>query len=121
MVASLTFETVDIAVLAHMRQDERDRLPFGVVGLRKDGVVALYNATEAAMAGLDAEAVIGVPFFEAVAQCMNNFMVAQRFEDEPALDDIIPYVLTLRMRPTRVRLRLLASPTSALNYILIER
>jgi hypothetical protein len=56
-----------------------------------------------------------------VAQCMNNFMVAQRFEDEPEIDDIVPYVLTLRMRPTRVRLRLLATPGIARRYILIER
>jgi hypothetical protein len=56
-----------------------------------------------------------------VGQCMNNFMVAQRFEDEAEIDDIVPYVLTLRMRPTRVRLRLLASATSPRRYILIER
>jgi hypothetical protein len=52
---------------------------------------------------------------------MNNFMVAQRFEDEPELDDIVPYVLTLRMRPTRVRLRLLATAGAPRHYILIER
>ena len=52
---------------------------------------------------------------------MNNFMVAQRFEDEPELDAIVPYVLTLRMRPTRVRLRLLAGDGAPLRYILIER
>jgi len=116
-----TFEGVGSRVLADVTAAELDRLPFGVVGLRRDGIVEVYNATEARMAGLDAEAVIGVPFFEAIAQCMNNFMVAQRFEDEPELDDIIPYILTLRMRPTRVRLRLLASPAAPLNYILIER
>ena len=52
---------------------------------------------------------------------MNNFLVAQRFEDEPAIDAILPYVLTLRMRPTRALLRLLAAPDAPLNYILIER
>jgi len=52
---------------------------------------------------------------------MNNFMVAQRFEDEPELDATLPYVLTLRMRPTRVRLRLLATSGTTRRYILIER
>ena len=52
---------------------------------------------------------------------MNNFMVAQRLEDEPELDAIVPYVLTLRMRPTPVRLRLLASPAASRRYLLIER
>jgi hypothetical protein len=47
--------------------------------------------------------------------------VAQRFEDEPSIDDIVPYVLTLRMRPTKVRLRLLAAPGASCRYILIER
>ena len=120
-VASLIFEDITLASLAGMQPAGCDALPFGVVGLQRDGLVGIYNATEARLAGLDAEAVIGTPFFEAVAQCMNNFMVAQRFEDESELDEIIPYVLTLRMRPTRVRLRLIASPAATLNYILIER
>ncbi|WP_254784468.1 PAS domain-containing protein [Sphingomonas sp. OK281] len=100
---------------------DRDALPFGVVGLAPDTVVEVYNAAEARMAGLDQASVIGVPFFDAVAQCMNNFMVAQRFEDEAEIDDIIPYVLTLRMRPTKVRLRLLKTAGTARRYVLIER
>ncbi|KQS49919.1 phosphonate transporter [Sphingomonas sp. Leaf198] len=104
-----------------MSADARDALPFGVVGLGADTIVQVYNATEARMAGLDPAAVLGVPFFDAVGQCMNNFMVAQRFEDEPEIDEIVPYVLTLRMRPTRVRLRLLASAGTPRRYILIAR
>jgi hypothetical protein len=73
------------------------------------------------MAGLAPDTVLGVSFFNAVAQCMNNYMVAERFESEPELDATIPYVLTLRMRPTPVRMRLLASLSSPLRYILIER
>ena len=115
------FEAVVLSDLDTMSIEERDALPFGVVGFDANTIVQSYNATEARMSGLDPATVIGVPFFEAVAQCMNNFMVAQRFEDEPEIDDIIPYVLTLRMRPTRVRLRLLASPAISQRYILIER
>ncbi len=116
-----SFEAVALSDLDTMSVDERDALPFGVVGFEADTIVQSYNATEARMSGLDPATVIGVPFFDAVAQCMNNFMVAQRFEDEPEIDDIIPYVLTLRMRPTRVRLRLLAAPEMPRRYILIER
>lgn len=119
--ASIGFEHIDPARLSSMSPEDRDGLPFGVVGLDKQGLVAIYNATEAQLAGLDVAAVIGVSFFDAIAQCMNNFMVSQRFEDEPELDEIIPYVLTLRMRPTRVRLRLIAAPGQPLNFILIER
>jgi photoactive yellow protein len=117
----MSFETVALVDLETMSVAERDALPFGVVGFGADTVVQTYNATEARMSGLDPSTVVGVPFFDAVAQCMNNFMVAQRFEDEPHIDAIVPYVLTLRMRPTKVRLRLLAEPEQPRRYILIER
>ena len=59
-----------------------DRLPFGVVGLTPEGIVDVYNQTEARLAGLNRDDVLGTSFFLSVAQCMNNFLVAQRFEDE---------------------------------------
>jgi len=116
-----SFDLLSLADLETMDTAERDMLPFGVVGFGADTIVQIYNATEARMSGLDPATVVGVPFFDAVAQCMNNFMVAQRFEDEPSLDEILPYVLTLRMRPTKVRLRLLAEPGAHRRYVLIER
>ncbi|MDN5546118.1 MAG: hypothetical protein L0H03_12685, partial [Rhodococcus sp. (in: high G+C Gram-positive bacteria)] len=51
--------------------------------------------------------------------------VAQRFEDAAAsgteLDEVIDYVLTLRMRPIKVKLRLLAGAASDIRYVLIKR
>jgi photoactive yellow protein len=120
-IIEATFETVRLTDLQMMRADVRDELPFGVVGLDASGITKVYNETEARMAGLDAKKVLECSFFDAIAQCMNNFMVAQRFEDEPELDAIIPFVLTLRMRPTPVRLRLMASRSSPLHFILIDR
>jgi photoactive yellow protein len=120
-LTNVEFETVGLHDLEAMDPVERDTLPFGVVGFTADTIVQVYNATEARMSGLDPATVVGVPFFDAVAQCMNNFMVAQRFEDERELDDIFPYVLTLRMRPTKVRLRLLATAQTPRRYVLIER
>ena len=93
-----------------------------MVGLDAEGIVKVYNETEARLAGLDASTVLGRSFFDAIAQCMNNFMVAQRFEDEPELDATIPFVLTLRMRLLiPVWLRLLASRSAPLRFILIDR
>jgi photoactive yellow protein len=120
-VTEISFEAVALRDLEAMSDHDRNALPFGVVGFAADTIVQIYNATEARMAGLEPTSVIGVPFFEAVAQCMNNFMVSQRFEDEPEIDDIVPYVLTLRMRPTKVRLRLLATAELPRRYVLIER
>ena len=56
---------------------------------------------------------------------MNNFLVAQLFEDAAAegsaLDATIDFVLTLRMRPIKVKLRLLAEPGATVRYVLVLR
>ena len=106
-------EALDVAGL--------DELAFGVVRMDRAGVVVLYNACESAAAGLSPGKVLGRHFFEAVAPCMNNFMVAARFEDEPELDATIDYVLTFRMRPTPVHLRLLQAAATPHLYVLIDR
>jgi len=104
---------------------ELDDLDFGVIGFDAQTVVRLYNAFESKLAGLSPQRVLGHPLFTVVAPCMNNFMVAQRFEDAAdngtALDATIDYVLTLRMKPIKVNLRLLATPGKALRYLLVNR
>ncbi len=98
-----------------------DAASFGIVAMAKDGVVEAYNRFEAALSGLSAPRVVGNNFFTAVAPCTNNFMVAQRFQDEPTLDAVIDYVFTLKMRPTKVRLRLLKSPSARRQYLVVEK
>ena len=98
-----------------------DGLMFGVVGLSTKGEVEVYNTTAAHYGGIKREHVLGQPFFLAVGACMNNFLVAQRFEDEELLDTVLDYVLTYRMRPTPVKLRLLKRPGSQRRYLLIKR
>lgn len=104
---------------------ELDTLEFGVIGIDANTVVRDYNALESRLAGLSKERVIGHPLFTVVAPCMNNFMVAQRFEDAAAtgqaLDLTLDYVLTLRMRPVKVQLRLLAGPTAERRFVLVNR
>ena len=108
------------AVLCVMDPARLDALPFGVVGLNPEGIVEVYNKTEAQFSGLRREDVIGVHYFLSVAQCMNNFLVAQRLEDEDEVDAIVAYVLTFRMRPTPVRLRLLKQGGQARRFVLIQ-
>ena len=98
-----------------------DVLPFGVIGITAAGETAIYNATESAYAGLARPSVIGRPFFLTTGVCMNNFLVAQRLEDEPELDATIDYVLTFRMRPTPVKLRMLRSAAARHRFILLRR
>ena len=108
-----TLDTLDEAAL--------DALPFGVVGLDGENVVELYNTHEVRSAGLSRDRVLGRHFFFDVAPCMNNYLVAERLEEEAPLDATFPYVLTFRMRPTPVRLRLLRAAGSARRWVLVAR
>jgi photoactive yellow protein len=111
--------------LNSLTESELDRLDFGVIGFDASGVVRRYNTYKSDAAGLSLPRVVGQALFTVVAPCMNNYLVAQRFEDAAAtgdrLDDTIDYVLTLRMRPVRVRLRLLAAAGAAYRYVLVKR
>jgi photoactive yellow protein len=117
---SVTFSDIQLVDLVTLTKAELDELPFGVVGLSTAGLVEVYNATESKLAGLSADRVIGSHFFISTAQCMNNFMVAERFESEAELDTVIDYVLTFRMRPTPVRIRLMKSSSVSRRYLLIQ-
>jgi len=128
MNTHLALEFAQTDILNHLvalDAAELDALDFGVIGMGADTVVRDYNALESKFAGLSKERVIGHPLFTVVAPCMNNFMVAQRFEDAAAagaaLDTTLDYVLTLRMRPVKVQLRLLAEPGSERRFVLVNR
>lgn len=111
--------------LTKAQDKELDGLDFGVIGFDDRGVVTRYNSFESNAAGLSPERVLGHSLFTVVAPCMHNFMVAQRFDDAKAqsegLDVVIDYVLTLRMRPIKVKLRLLSAPAVATRYVLVHR
>ena len=122
----MEFDQIDLLPTLDAATDEvLDTLTFGVIGIDADGQVQRYNSLESKMAALSPAKVLGNHLFTAVAPCMNNFMVAQRFEDALAdgstLDETIDYVLTLRMRPIKVKLRLLAATAVARRYVLIQR
>jgi photoactive yellow protein len=123
---SLSFDDAQILpAVARAPEAELDGLDFGVIGFDAAGVVQTYNAFESKCAGLSPERVKQHPLFTVVAPCMNNYLVAQRFEDAAAtgtaLDATIDYVLTLRMKPVKVKLRLLADPALPLRYVLVLR
>jgi len=125
-MSALNFDQPDLGgALAAASADELDALDFGVIGFDTDTVVRQYNRFESQAAGLSPTSVLGLPLFTTVAPCMNNFMVAQRFEDAAAdgtaLDETIGYVLTLRMKPVKVLLRLLALPGAPMRHVLVQR
>ncbi len=69
----LSFDTPALAeAVEAMTAADIDRLPFGVIGLDRDGWVRVYNETEARLSGRKARPTKGKPFFTEVAPCMNN-------------------------------------------------
>lgn len=122
----LSFDGVDlIDKLNLLNENEIDQIDYGVIGFDTNGRVCRYNAHGSKAAGLSPARVLGYDLFSAVAPCMNNYLVAQRFEDAAIqvhkLDATIDYVLTLRMRPVKVKLRLMASPDIIFRYVLVKR
>jgi photoactive yellow protein len=121
----MEFSSTPHGDLQRLLADEIDALDFGVIGFDAQGIVQRYNRFESEAAGLSLDRVIGLHLFNVVAPCMNNYLVAQRFDDaveqHKTLDAVIDYVLTLRMRPTRVQLRLLYQPGTDMRYVLVQR
>lgn len=122
----VSFEQADLPVwLAGAAAETLEDVDFGVIGFDAAGMVTVYNSFESREAGLSPQQVLGRHLFNVVAPCMNNFMVAQRFEDaaqsQEPLDAIIDYVLTLRMRPVKVKLRLVATSTMPTRFVLVQR
>jgi len=111
--------------LEAFEQTALDAVEFGVIGFDANTHVTVYNEYESQCAGLAKVRTIGKPLFTTVAPCMNNYLVAQRFEDAlldaTPLDCTIDYVLTLKMRPVKVKLRLLAKPALPTRYVLVNR
>lgn len=125
---AITFDQPDLLPsLAELDDPGLDQLGFGVIGFGKetDAIVVRYNACEQQSSGLEPSRVLGLPLFSIVAQCMNNFLVAQRFDDAveacDTLDATLDFTFTLRMKATPVRLRLLSSPEHAIQFIAVFR
>ncbi len=97
-----------------------DTLPFGVVAFTPDGIVCRYNLEESRRAGLTPANVIGRNFFRAVAPCMNNSLVADRFESQPELDTTLDYVFTFRLKPVAVTIRMLKQSGRRRMYLVVD-
>ena len=115
-----TFEQQDLHIHLASSEASLDDLDFGVVGLDGDLACTHYNQAESRFSGLSPESVLGRRFFSEVAPCMNNFMVSDRLASEEAVDEIIDYILSVRMAPTPVRLRMIVRPSESTRFLLVE-
>ena len=110
-----------IARLDALTDEELDVLPYGVVAMDKRGRVVRFNHAEAECSGLRPEEVIGRHFFDEIAPCMNNFIVAEPMMTEASIDDVVRYTLSARVETTDVFLRLLKSADRENMYLLLRR
>ena len=122
----ISFESPGIlSMLSDLGDEDLDALAFGVIAFDSDCIIRRYNAPESRFTGLSVDRVVGRDLFTEVAQCMNNYLVAQRFKDaleeQTTLDVTLDFVLTWRMRPTPVQLRLLAAHDTNLRFLLLTR
>jgi photoactive yellow protein len=98
-----------------------DAADFGIIRMKGDGTVLAYNAYESRLSGLSVDGVLGKNFFTQIAPCTNNFMVAERYNAPEALDVTLDYVFTYKMKPTKVRLRLLKRAGAAEQYLAVVK
>lgn len=103
----MNFTSVSIAQLNSASSSQLNAANFGIVKMDHKGSVTDYNENQAKHTGMSKAAVMNKHFFTQVAPCTNNFMVAQKFENESLLDAKLPYTFTIKMSPTPVTLRLL--------------
>ena len=111
--------------LQFAKDDAIDALPFGVIAMDADGQTCVYSDYESRQSQLARNEVLNRRFFEQIAPCMNNLMVAGRFADarnsSAPLDAVIDYVIAFRAKVVQAKLRLLYSPGMSLHYLLIQR
>jgi photoactive yellow protein len=114
-----------IASLARASDAGLGRLDFGAIGFDHAGVARRHNAFESKVSGRRCSNARGADMFAAVAPGINNFLVARRFDDArndgAPLDATIDYVLTLRMRPVRVKRSLLAGQDEQMRFVVLQR
>jgi photoactive yellow protein len=108
-----------LSMLEDSPLERTDDLPFGLIVMDREGTVIWYNEYESQRAGLGRDRVEGRNFFTSVGPCTNNYLIAQRYLDEPDLDDFLDFVFTLRMAPTPVKLRLMARSGSPRQYLAV--
>ncbi|HOV12727.1 MAG TPA: PAS domain-containing protein [Spirochaetota bacterium] len=104
-----------------LSSDEKDKFDFGIIGIDEKKIIIDYNHTEELLSGYKKEFVIGKNLFLDIAPCMNNYLVALKFEERDQFDEIIPYILSFKVKPVSVDLRLIKDKDRKIGYVLVKR
>lgn len=111
----------DADLRAALSRDDLDSFAFGVILLDRQLTVTGYNRAESELSGLEPASVLGRRLFTEVAPCMNTTQIAGRFDATTEHDETFDYMLSVRMRMTPVRIRILNDPSHDLRALCIEK
>jgi photoactive yellow protein len=118
----MEFEDVSLVdFLKKARPEELDQLPYGVVEFDDRNIIRNYNKTESGFSGLEKDSVLNRHVFTEVIPCMNNYLVALKFEEKDEIDEVLPYILSFKVKPTMVDIRLIKCHGLGRNFIIIKR
>ncbi len=102
-------------------ETERDSVDFGVIEIDYSNIIIDYNSIEEGLSGYKKDFVSGKNLFLDIAPCMNNYIVALKFEEKEDFDEITPYILSFKIKPVSVDLRLIKNKELKRAFILIKR
>lgn len=105
--------------LLNASNSEKDSVSFGIIGMDSNNKIFDYNKVEEGLSSYKKDFVLGKDLFIDIAPCMNNYLVALKFEEREEMDEIIPYILSFKVKPVSVELRLIKK--SDKRYVLIKR
>lgn len=121
----VAFDQDDIEnVLARLRPEEIDALPFGAIQLDGTGKVIAFSQREAQITSRDPAQVIGRDFFGEVAPCTRRPEFEGRFREgveKGELAAVFDYIFDYRMNPTRVRVHMKKAILGDSYWILVSR
>ncbi len=121
---TVTFDDIDIVTTIESLDNQSvDRLPFGVVRLDDDGVVQMFNVTEAELSGYGARPKLGKNFFLDIAPCMNTPEMRGRIDTARktgAVDIEIGWIGDFKDRDGELRIRALSASSGGI-WILVSR
>lgn len=106
-----------------LTDQEVDRLPFGLIGLDREGVVRHYNAFEMERAGLDRAAVLGADFFGAVAPCTRDTVVEETFRsllDSGGGNADFEFLFRFNSGHRLVRIRMIVDPAQETQLLMVR-
>ncbi len=107
-------------VLGNLTRADADACDFGVIQLDDAGNGIMANRYQADLAGLTPSAYEGKHWFTKIAPCTNNALIYGTFKKGiagGALNVVIPYTFTFKMKPTNVRLHMYRCPNTGKNFV----